>query len=282
MPWASALFHVVSPLVATYLTGRVRLFLTRLIHKPIYRSLPRPSGEGNYGGIGKHRSSDESILAHNFDASEQREVNAETYTPVRTEDEQTLRALEGYPPADQEERERREEERMRLLSLAMERAEVGEVSEDEEEELTATLISFDVEATESHEDSLGTWSAELRSANEPKPSKEIKYRVTALTMLPTIMATYMFKEVIADILTIPFEVVMVRIIGRSYARSDVSNIYEILDFRSVLPAAGNIFGVMALQCIISGGLWIGFTYAAQMLARKELVDDEDKENAPIS
>jgi len=217
----------------------------------------------------------------NSNIPEQVEVATEVYTPVRTEDEQTLRALEGYPAADQEERERREEERMRLLSLAMERAEAGEVSEDEIEEPTATLISFDVEATEPIGDTAGTWSAELRSANDPQPSNEIKYRVTGLTMLPTILATEGLRELAAGVLTMPLEAIMVRVIARSYAEIEAPMFYEVFEFRSLLPVVENIFGAVAIQFIFAGAIWAGYTYAVQRYTTKKILqDDEDKENIP--
>lgn len=203
----------------------------------------------------------------------------ESHTPVRIEDEQTLRALEGYPATGQDNRELPDGEQTRTSISAAEVLDDGEASDDEDDGLTAHLISFDVEATENPQDApgplstevensetrdtpAGSWSAELRSAHEPK-SMETKYHVTGITMLPTILATEGFRELISGVLTIPVEAIMVRAIGRLYRKSlglDVSDMYELFDFRSMLPAAENIFGAIALQMVFTGVVWASYTY----------------------
>jgi len=223
---------------------------------------------------------DEPVSSDNTNLPAPREDTGHGHTFVRTEDEQTLRALEGFPAPGQEDREiPEEEEGMRQLSLAMERAETGENSEEEEEELmAATLVSFDVEATEAGHNSVGTWSAELRSANEPKLSKEVKYRVTGLTMLPTILATEGLKEIAAGILTMPLEALMVRIIGRAHQRSgglDISDMYEVSPFHGLIPAAGNIFGALAIQAIFTGVVWAGYTYTVRHFTVKDKAQEPD-------
>lgn len=185
------------------------------------------------------------------------------------EDAQTLRALEGRPALGEglpalEVREEREEERMRLLSISIEQQEVP--SDDEEERQQAPLISFDVEATDTTPGPSGSWSAELRSANDVQSTGDVKYRVTGLTMLPTILATEGLREIFAGILVLPLEALMVRVIARAYrqsAGSSMSDLYEIFSVRDLLPASSNILGAFAVQVVVTGIVWSAFTVGSQ-------------------
>jgi hypothetical protein len=140
-------------------------------------------------------------------------IEAVPNATIRAEDPPTLRALEGRPAMEPQ------NEAQLGRTEAVFEIEHDSSDEEEGEMAQATLISFDVEATESMDNSLGPWSAELRSANEPGQSKDVKYRVTGLTLLPTILATEGLREVIAGILVMPLEAVMVRIIARAYRQS---------------------------------------------------------------
>lgn len=182
-----------------------------------------------------------------YDAPDQDEAEGSNF--YRGEDESTLRALEGLPALERAETRNRSNEGPRE-------------SDDEDAEIAqAAIISFDVEASENAEPSLGSWSAELRSANEPKPSEGVTYKVTGLTMLPTIMATEGLREAVAGLLVLPLEAVMVRMIGRAFRKSaglGVEDMWEILpslsslNFKNILPAIG-------IQVIFTGIVWGGFT-----------------------
>jgi hypothetical protein len=250
--------------------GRVKFYISKLLYRPIYKTLPRPTGDSMFSGL------DISAPDMEYDAPD-RTLNP----PLRQgEDAPTLRALEGRPAL--EVREEREEERMRLLSMSMEQRD--ESTDDEDEEMhQAALISFDVEATDASPNTAGSWSAELRSANEMKPSNDVNYRVTGLTMLPTILATEGIREIVAGILVMPLEAVMVRIIGRAYQRSaglSVSNLYDLYSFRDLVPAYGNLFGAFAIQVVVTGAVWAGFTFGTQRWASKRRPNTEEKEDAP--
>jgi hypothetical protein len=179
--------------------------------------------------------------------------------PRQGEDARTLRALEGRPAL--EIREEREEERMRLLSRSMEPRD--DLTDDDTEELhQATLLSFDIEPGEAIPNTAGSWSAELRSANEPKSSNETNYRVTGLTMLPTILAAEGLREIVAGMLVLPLEAIMVRIIARDYRASaslGLSDLYGVFSLRDLVPASTNLLGSFTIQVAITGIVWAGFT-----------------------
>ena len=189
-------------------------------------------------------------------------------TPDRVEqrssqrsDEHTLRALEGRP--------------------AFERPNRDDSSDEEDEIAQATLISFDVEATEAVENSRGTWSAELRSANDPKPSDGIMYRVTGLTMLPPIMATEGLREIVAGILVMPLEAVMVRVIGRAYRASAGLGMDDIYLVGPGIYGFANLFAVLTMQLAITGVAWAGFTIGTQRWAarRRTILAEKSPEAA---
>jgi hypothetical protein len=191
---------------------------------------------------------------------------------VRAEDPPTLRALEGLPAADTQE----EPQRVRRETVL--EIEQDSSDEDDAEIAQATLISFDVEATESMDQSLGTWSAELRSANEPKQLKDIKYRVTGLTLLPTILATEGLREVIAGVLVMPLEAVMVRVIARAYRQSAGLSVSDMYRLRERVPAFENLFLAFALQVTVTGVVWAGFSVGSQWWGARKYSKMQNKGN----
>jgi hypothetical protein len=224
--------------------GKFKYMVARIMYRPIYRILPRPMGDSMFSGLNVAAPSME------YDTPDRPRDDRSRY---RSEDEPTLRALEGLPALDRTETRARVNERDQ------------DSSEEEEEELTqATLISFDVEATDVVEPSLGTWSAELRSANEPKPSQGLKYRVTGLTMLPPIMATEGLREIAAGIIVMPLEAFMVRVIGRAYRASAGLRMEDM--FIWGVPSVWNLTIALTVQLAVTGIIWAGFTAGTQRLA----------------
>ena len=82
-------------------------------------------------------------------------------------------------------------------------------SDDEETEVvSATLISFDVEATESTDNTPGVWSAELRpnvADSRTSAVREPVYRETALYRLPPILAANVIGVTVARMVLAPYE-----------------------------------------------------------------------------
>ena len=202
-----------------------------------------------------------------------------TESPIvaRGEDAETLRALES--PTDTEESRNTSEHSGAQPPLATVHG--GETS-DWDEELPQATVSFDIETTEQVDTTVSSWSAELRSAVEPKRSNRIIYRMTELTMMPTILAADGLKEIAIGVILLPFEAIMVRVIARSFQRStggSMSSFYNVFDFKNLIPAAGSLFGAFAMQLIMTGVFWAGFTLTSTLLYTKPLTTDEEGEDS---
>lgn len=269
LSWGSSLFLSAAPLLTILAHGKIKFFIARLLYRPIYKSLPRPMGDSIFSGLPGHAPLME------YDTPD---IPLDETRSRRGEDIPTLRALEGLPAVD---REGREETRRRRSFL-----DIGDdSSEDGNDEMQqATLISFDVEATEAVENSLGTWSAELRSANEPVPLESINYRTTGLTMLPIILAAEGLREIVAGLLVLPLEAVMVRVIARAYRQDaglSVTHLYEIGAFKSGFWMQRSLVGVFALQIVLTGVIWAGFTTVTQWLTRSGRTGVDNREDPPL-
>jgi len=254
------------PLFYIVLHGKVKFFASHLLYRPIYKALPRPVGQSMFAGLPVAPPTME------YDTPDQQPQ------PRRasrlTEDEITLRALEGLPSLEGPEPQARPVERD------------TDSSADDAEMAHATLISFDVEATDSAGQGpplgggLGQWSAELRSANELPPS-ETRYRMTGMTLLPTIMAVEGLREILAGIVVIPLEAVMVRCIGRLYRASANVGVGDMWPRKSGYGGLGgltNILSALTLQLGVTGIVWAGFTITSQWAARRKRAEvEEEKE-----
>jgi hypothetical protein len=253
LAFGAALFKTATPFLILFVHGKVKYIISRIVYRPIYKSLPRPTGDSMFSGLAISPPTVE------YDAPDQ-ESAATRRGQYRSEDESTLRALEGLPAL----------ERAETMNRAADGGRDG--SDDEDNEVTqATIISFDVESTENVEPSLGTWSAELRSANELKPVEEVSYRVTGITMLPTIMATEGLREVAAGILALPLEAVMVRMIGRAYRQASGRSMQDLWDIQPALHSLNfsNVIPAFGLQIIITGFVWGGFTTITHIWANRQ-------------
>lgn len=267
LTWGGSLIRSAAPFLMILAHGKVKFFIARMLYRPIYKSLPRPIGDSIFSGLTGHAPLME------FDTPD---ITVEEARSRPGEDTPTLRALEGLPALD---RDGRDETRMRHPNLDPE----DESSEDGNDEMhQATLISFDVEATEAVENSLGTWSAELRSANEPVPVESINYRTTGLTMLPVILAAEGLREVFAGLLVLPLEAVMVRVIARAYRQHTglgVADLYNIGAVKGVLGCR-SLVGAFTLQVVLTGVIWAGFTVTTQWLTSRGRSNVEHKDETP--
>jgi hypothetical protein len=260
LSFGSALFRTAAPMLIILAHGKFKYFISRLVYRPIYKCLPRPSGESMFEGLPI------SAPTMEYDTPDQ-PLNDEERS--RSEDVPTLRALEGLPTTSQHTRSSSQspgQENVTTNAALMS-------DEEEEDQTPTTLISFDVEATEPVDTSAGTWSAELRSAQEPTVSAGVKYRITGLTMLPLIMATEGLREVVAGVLVMPLEALMVRIIGQSYRVSSGSGSLDMWDANMGLAFGvqgfENMMTVLAAQVAITGVVWAGFIVGSQWYAVKE-------------
>lgn len=263
--WALSLGRSALPMLAVAFYGKFKAILSFLLYRPIYKSLPRPKGESMFLGMNI------TVPYMEYDTPDA----IEETTSVRSEDEQTLRALEGLPSLE------RTEGRPRRETVDS----FGSNEEDDDTDLAQpTLISFDVDDTAATvvEPSYGSWSAELRSANEPPGSSGTKYRITGLTMLPIILAAEGLKDLCAAIVAIPIEQVMLRSIVRAYGGTSTHGLSDIYKVGSAIPSSTNLFAAFAFQLVVSGVIWAGFTIATEWLVMKRKKgndkianDDED-------
>lgn len=242
--WATALASTAAPMLVILAHGKIKFAVSRIIYSPIYRTLPRPIGESIFSGLG---ISAPTLEYDTPDRPQERQTH--------NSDEPTLRALEGLPALDAQHRDE---------------------SSDEDEVAHATLISFDVEATEPVENATGTWSAELRSANEPKASEDVRYWRTGLTMLPVFMATEGLREIVAGVIVMPLEAVMVRVIARAYRASAGLPMEDLYPTGFVVRGIQNIVSVLAMQLVVTGVAWAGFTVGSQYWARQNRVRMNEK------
>jgi hypothetical protein len=181
------------------------------------------------------------------------------------EDEPTLRALEGLPSLD------RTGIRAQQVDIDM------DSSDDEDGEIThATLISFDVEATEVAETSAGTWSAELRSANEAGPSKDIVFRMTAITMLPPLLAADILSAGLAGVILMPLEAVMVRVVARAYRESAGLGVDDFYAVGGMVSGIGNLFSGCVCELAAAGLVWAGITVIADWLCIQDRNETEGR------
>ncbi|KAF8850552.1 hypothetical protein BDZ45DRAFT_731502 [Acephala macrosclerotiorum] len=239
--WIGSLAWTVAPFFVMIGYENLNMIVSDFVYRPIYKALPRPTGDTMLDGPNS--------LPPQSDFDTFNEPTAANEREITNYDEPTLRALEGLPALERpEQRQEREDS-----------------SEEEDDELAhATLISFDVEPTEGAESSSGPWSAELRSANEPKPSDGVKYRVTGLTMLPAIMATEALRDIVAGFLIMPFEGIMVRVLAKTYRESAGLGAGDLFGVGPGISTWGNLLSVMGMQMAVTGVIWASFTVGSQL------------------
>lgn len=249
--FSTAVLRSVAPFLILMAHGKLKHFVSRIVYRPIYKSLPRPTGDSMFSGLAVTPPQTE------FDAPDRVGSNND----ARTVDEATLQALDEVATTRRSGTPAQSPDTGRESRETREGREARDGSDDEEGEIQPTIISFDVEAAESVEPALGTWSAELRNTNDMnKPAQDVNYRVTGLTLLPTIMATEGLREIVAGLVLVPMEAVMVRFVGRVYRQAmglpvddlwDVAPVLRSLNFSNLLPAIG-------LQVVSTGVVWAGF------------------------
>ncbi|KAI1870625.1 uncharacterized protein JN550_005168 [Neoarthrinium moseri] len=154
--------------------------------------------------------------------------------------------------------------------------------EEDADIINPTLISFDVDTTESTEQPTGVWSAELRPSNGVEgrlvPKEEPVYVVNPLTSLPSVLAADILTNLITYVLCAPFDAMAIRAAARAFARRrghPMTNMYEI----SLLDAFswrgwGNIIGLEIVRLLISGEIWAMTSILSQWL---HVTDEEWRE-----
>ncbi|KAI0600457.1 hypothetical protein F4775DRAFT_582705 [Biscogniauxia sp. FL1348] len=154
--------------------------------------------------------------------------------------------------------------------------------EEDSEMVNPTLISFDVDTSESTEPPSGVWSAELRPSfngeTRPQQKEAPKYVVNPLTSLPSLLAGEIITSSITQILLAPLDALAYRAIGRNFARKMglpfdhmfEANILDSLSWRAVL----NFAFVEMARFLVSSELWAFTTVLSQWL---HVTEEEWKE-----
>ncbi len=142
-------------------------------------------------------------------------------------DEPTFRALEGQsqPQGQSQAQEQAQSSAdtpavsaIRRQSTFSLRADDFGSDDEETEVVSATLISFDVEATESSDTPPGVWSAELRpNVADARVVQEPRYRDNELTRLPAVRGAQLLALPLMRLLVAPLEALVWRSLARSFA-----------------------------------------------------------------
>ncbi|KAK3327631.1 hypothetical protein B0T19DRAFT_168869 [Cercophora scortea] len=136
-------------------------------------------------------------------------------------------------------------------------------SDDEEQDgVSATLISFDVEATESTDTTMpGVWSAELRpnvSDLRALAGQEPRYRDNALARLPSILAADTLSLSLGRFIMAPLESLVLVKIARGYMLRhgmSVDGVHEIAFWDGSWTRMVNVLGLELVLLLIHGEMW---------------------------
>ncbi|KAI0840079.1 hypothetical protein F5Y06DRAFT_247559 [Hypoxylon sp. FL0890] len=162
--------------------------------------------------------------------------------------------------------------------------------EEDSEMVNPTLISFDVDTSESTEPPTGVWSAELRPSfagdSRQQPKEAPIYVVNPLTSLPSILASDILANFVTNIFFIPLDSHAFPIVARALARKSGLPCNDICDegFLGGLTWQGvlNIIQLDVVRLLISGEAWALTTVLSQWLhvteeEWKEIRKEEDQE-----
>ncbi|RWA03188.1 hypothetical protein EKO27_g11918 [Xylaria grammica] len=159
----------------------------------------------------------------------------------------------------------------------------GYATDEEEPEMAnPTLISFDVDMSDSTEPPVGGWSAELRPSNSGdsrNQEKEApKYMVNTLTSLPSLLAGDIVTSALTHALLTPFDILAFRSMARAFSLKfglPMGDMFEVnLADGLVARMMFNLCQAEVLKFVICFGTWAMITGVAQ---RFHVTDEEWKE-----
>lgn len=151
--------------------------------------------------------------------------------------------------------------------------------EEDNDGLNATLISFDVEATDSAEAPAGLWSAELRpsSSLEPRHHKPV-YLDTRLTSLPSRFAASLLANSFIRVAVAPYEAIALRRVASIMLLRNglpIDDLLTVNPFEGLnLTSIANFLAVELLHLSLSGEIWAIATRLSQYLHRTEAEFEE--------
>ncbi|KAI1375147.1 hypothetical protein F4677DRAFT_423277 [Hypoxylon crocopeplum] len=166
--------------------------------------------------------------------------------------------------------------------------------EEDAEMVNPTLISFDVDTSESTEPPTGVWSAELRpsfAGDSRQQAKEAPiYIVNPLTSLPSTFASDVLAEFVTNIILMPLDSHAIPTVARALARRRGLPFDGICDgsFLGGLTWRGviNIIELDVVRFLISAEVWALTTVLSQWLhvteeEWKEIRREEEQEAARL-
>lgn len=178
-------------------------------------------------------------------------------------DEATMRALEGRIPPPPLPENQPPVGAVRRRSTVSSRGDEY-VSDDEETEIvSATLISFDVEATESTDTPPGVWSAELRpnvtGDSRVMPKEDPVYAENLLTTLPAVLAAELFAGAAVTLLLVPVEAFGLRLFARTFRALRGLPVFDMHGLNPLSglswTAVGNLLGVTMMGVLVASEGW---------------------------
>ncbi len=167
--------------------------------------------------------------------------------------------------------------------------------EEDSEMVNPTLISFDVDTSESTtEQHTGMWSAELRPSVGGEGHSQSKdapvYIVNPLTKLPSILGADILTNFIAYLLCAPTDALALRSVARVFAHKRGLPYDQMFDSTFIgnvsLCGIVNIFGLEVVRLLISGDAWALITVVSQWLhvteeEWKDIHKEEPVEGRPV-
>ncbi|KAI0885122.1 uncharacterized protein GGS22DRAFT_162827 [Annulohypoxylon maeteangense] len=154
--------------------------------------------------------------------------------------------------------------------------------EEDAEMVNPTLISFDVDTSESTEPQTGVWSAELRPSYPGDSRQQTKetpvYAVNPLTTLPSSFASDILANFVTNILFLPFDIHASPVVARALAlRRGIP--YEDMSGGSFLGGLTwrGVFNIIQLdvaKLLFTGEVWAFTTVLSQYL---HVTEEEWKE-----
>ncbi|GAP84106.1 hypothetical protein SAMD00023353_0601170 [Rosellinia necatrix] len=276
--WAGELAINLAPYAGYYLVGCAWELCSHFIRKKIHRSLPHPRSNS---------TANLRVLAPTSTPRRQSFPESPTLGDGDREIRQTLdpEADTDYSAAngDGVSEPLHVETIHRQGTFSSRGGDDYATDEEDTEMVNPTLISFDVDTSETTEPPAGIWSAELRPSNSGDPRAQQKepprYVVNTLTNLPSILAGDILTSSLTHICLVPIDILAFRKMARTYSIQSglpTSQIFESsladgLTTRTMV----NLFQVEVVKFIISFGAWAIITGVAQ---KYQITDEQWKEN----
>lgn len=262
-----------APLSMVYFYGEVKGFVSDQCNRQIYRLLPHPDGGGMFAGI--------ESAAH--DTTINHAAGTAPTAPQETENFESANdaiATETVPRSDAN-RDASQSSNRRASSDAESDDAQDHQGRDRAGE---TIFSFEYEVTDTLISSNTPYSATLRpqqSAKSKNDDPDLLFRVTGLTMMPTILAFEMSREVVAGLICLPLETLMVRSLATAYRHSaglGTKDLFPALPLKNLWlskAVLSKVLIILGMQFVVSGVIWAAYTTVTEHIQQQLLSSATD-------